>query len=163
VVHPQHALNGKIVKVLGREAGHWIIARPDGSPEKLPLAWAEALTPIIPSADNPEPWAGVIELLDLVKIINPLRAQPPEELEQEASFLILSASVCVRRTQPPEEVDDGSQSRDPGASGQVAAERSPDPQSHPEMGSIPAGETARTGASPGWVVASAGSETIGEA
>jgi len=83
VVHPQHGLKGEIVKVLGRDSGHWIIAKPDGRVEKLPMTWGEALSPIIVQAEGVGAWAGVTELLNLVKMMARLRVQPPEEVDDE--------------------------------------------------------------------------------
>jgi hypothetical protein len=85
VAHPQHPLNRQIVKVLKREGRHWIIEKADGSQEKLPLAWAETVPSIIAQANRQdEPWAGVTELLNLVKIVERLRVQPPEEVDDES-------------------------------------------------------------------------------
>ena len=84
MAHPQHPLNGRIVKVLGQETGYWLIETPDGRPEKLPLAWAEALPPIIAQANHAEPWAGVTELLNLVTMITRLKIQPPEEVDDDS-------------------------------------------------------------------------------
>jgi len=140
--------------VLSQEAGHWIIERPDGSPEKLPLAWAEALPPIIASAncagvvsaDNPEAepeapcgWAGVTELLNLVKMIARLRAQPPEEVDDESQFW------------------------DVGTSRGSAGEQNPGTYAGAGVGTISAGETERIGASASRDAGQAGTGTVGEA
>ena len=137
VAHPQHPLNNKIIKVLSREAGHWIIERPDGGQEKLPLGWVEAVSPIIAQATPAaEPWAGVTELLNLVKMIKRLRVQSPEE------------------------VDDGNLSRD--ADKQSTGEPNPGGDKNTGMGAISGAETGRIGANPGWDAGQAGRDTEGQ-
>ena len=131
MAHPQHPLNGEIVKVRKREAGQWVIERPDGSLEKLPLAWAESVPPIIAQANRAgvvqaapsEAWVGVTELLNLVKMIERLRAQPPEE------------------------VNDGNPSREVDTDRQSAGERDPGSDTNTRVGAISGGETS--GADPG--------------
>ena len=81
VAHPLHPRNGEIVKVLKQTGEYWIIVGPDGNPEKLPLAWSEPISPIIAPPDQPKAWLGVTELLNLVKMMQRLRGQPPEEVE----------------------------------------------------------------------------------
>ena len=83
VAHPQHRLRGKLVKVLGRDSGHWLIAGREGQAEKLPVAWGEEVPAIIVQAEEEEAWVGVTELLNLVTMIARLRVQPPEEVEDE--------------------------------------------------------------------------------
>jgi hypothetical protein len=136
VAHPQHPLNGEIVKVRKREGRHWVIERPDGSLEKLPLAWAETISPIIAPAihagvtpvncagvvalaESVEAWVGVTELLNLVTMIKRLRVQPPEEVANE---------------------------RQPGNNHEAnqSTAREPDPggEPHPNMGANSGGETS---------------------
>lgn len=138
VVHPQHPLNTRIVKVLGREAGHWIIENPGGSSEKLPLAWAEAAPGIIVQAESSHAWVGVTELLNLVKMIKRLRAQPPEE------------------------VDDGNPSREVDTDQQAAGERDAGGDTDTRVGTISGGETPGTYPDPGRNAGQASPDAGGE-
>jgi hypothetical protein len=98
VAYPQHPLNRQIVKVLKREGRYWIIEKADGSQEKLPLAWAETVPSIIAQANRQnEPWAEVTELLNLVKIVERLRVQPPalQSLVKATSMRSLPVSVIA--------------------------------------------------------------------
>ncbi len=126
VAHPQHPLNGEIVKVRKREGRHWVIERPDGSLEKLPFAWVESISPIIAPAihagvapaESVEAWAGVTELLNLVTMIQRLRAQPPEEVANDS--------------QPGNNHE---------ANQPTASEPAPGGEPHSTMGANPGGET----------------------
>ena len=139
VAHPQHPRNGEIVKVLKQEGRYWVVEGPDGSPEKLPLAWAEPLSPIIAQQDQSEAWAGVTELLNLVKIMQRLRGQPPEEVEDE------SRSSEDDREQCP------------------AGGSNPVPAVHTGVAAIPAGEAPGTDPDPGRDVDQAGAGSAGQA
>ena len=139
VAHPQHPLNGEIVKVRKQKGNYWIIDWPDGSSEKLPLAWAEFLSPIIVRQDESEPLTGVTELLNLVKMMQRLRGQPPEEVEDE----------CPSRNEDPEQCS--------------AGEPDPAPAAHTGVGAIPAGEAGRTDPHPGRNAGQADAGSSGEA
>ena len=91
---------------------------------------------IIAPAGPAEPWAGVTELLNLVKMIKRLRVQSPEE------------------------ADDGNPSRD--ADKQSTGEPNPGGDKNTGMGAISGAETGRTGANPGWDTGQAGRETGGQ-
>lgn len=138
VAHPQHPLNNKIVKVLSQEAGHWIIERPDGSPEKLLFAWAEAVPPIIAHKESQEIWAGVTELLNLVTMIKRLRVQPPEE-------------VC-----------DDTRCRNTEENRRLAGDGTPGFGTNSGMGTLSGGEAERVATSFGRNVGQTGSGTGGE-
>ena len=139
VAHPQHRLNGEIVKVLKQAGKYWIIEGPDGNPERLPLAWVEPVSPIIAQPNQSETWVGVTELLNLVKMMQRLRGQPPEEVEHE------SPSSDDDREQCP------------------AGEPNPSPGAHTGVAAIPAGEAGRTDPDPGRNAGQAGTGSAGEA
>ncbi len=84
VVQARHRLDGQVVKVLGEARAGWQVVGAGGETLSLPQAWLEEVTPIIPSTNLSEPWAGMTELLNLVTMIAGLRVQPPEEVDDES-------------------------------------------------------------------------------